>query len=202
MQYTNLLLPENTHTRLRKSPFSVAFPPPPSKPPYTPWNFPPKRAITCTIPFPPFPSRFAIHPLWPRRIPHWRSPFEDRTGTEEELLPVKFACKNQTKSGNETKNSHKMICFLSLIKCTLNPLNVINAPRNPHTYTPKIQQINLGHVPSYSFGIKHSEYLGQFPEPTRFRNQLIYWAWRRQNGLFFTPPRSDWGCEHPNVCFI
>ncbi|KFB35799.1 hypothetical protein ZHAS_00002719 [Anopheles sinensis] len=35
------------------------------------------------------------------------------------------------------------------------------------------EKINLGHVPAYSFGIKHSEYLGDFPEPPRFRNQLV-----------------------------
>uniref|UniRef100_A0A8D8AGU1 (northern house mosquito) hypothetical protein n=1 Tax=Culex pipiens TaxID=7175 RepID=A0A8D8AGU1_CULPI len=50
---------------------------------------------------------------------------------------LNLLAKNQTKSGNETKNSHKMIYFLSLIKCTLMPLNVINAPRNAHTHTPK-----------------------------------------------------------------
>ncbi|XP_052893816.1 outer dense fiber protein 3-like [Anopheles moucheti] len=35
------------------------------------------------------------------------------------------------------------------------------------------EKINLGHVPAYSFGIKHSEYLGDFPEPPRYRNQLV-----------------------------
>lgn len=32
----------------------------------------------------------------------------------------------------------------------------------PGAHSP--EQINLGHVPAYSFGIKHSEYLGSFHE--------------------------------------
>jgi hypothetical protein len=41
----------------------------------------------------------------------------------------------------------------------------INMKPGPGAHRP--EKINLGHVPSYSFGIKHSDYLGGFREGSR-----------------------------------